>query len=164
MLPRPFVRLALPAARIVPVAVAGVATVALVSGCGSSGGAAATSSAPASSAAAPSASPSLDIPSPAASTAAPAPSESASVPTDPAYVVADAIIDQLTSTQPDNLSDELVTIAVSPQLRQLADAYKVTTAIDVKGPRVTLTIEGDGQTCVVTVADTPNPARGFVCS
>ena len=157
----------MPAARIAPVLVAGTAAVALVTGCGSSAEPTASSSAPASS------SPTLDIASPSAPASpaasesatgeSAAPSPSASVPEAPAYTLADAIVDQLGTTPPDALSDELVTIAVSPQLRQVAAAYDVTTGIDVKGPRVVLTITGKDATCEVTVADAPAAARGFAC-
>ena len=166
--------LAMPAARIAPVALAGVAGIALLAGCGSAADGS-TSSTPAgapssaaSSASAPSDGGSSASASPeSAATASPEASASASVPEDPAYTLADAIVDQLGTTDPARLSDELVTIAVSPQLRQVAASYGVTTSIDVKGARVILTITGEelGKTltCEVTVADAPNAARGFVC-
>lgn len=174
-------RLTFAAARATPVLVAVVGAAALLSGCGSSSDAS-TSPAPPASSAAPSASGSLDIGAPSAGSESAAPSggaasdsaapsdaasPSASVPTNPAYTLADAIVDQLGTTPPESLSDELVTIAVSPQLRQVAATYGVTTAIDVKGPRVILTITGKDldkvTTCVVTVADAPQAARGFAC-
>lgn len=156
-------------ARVTPVLVAGVSAVALITGCGSSADGSVSSSAPAS------ASGSLDIgvpsespapaesPTPAASSESAAPSPSATTSDDPAYTLADAIVDQLGTTPPDRLSDELVTIAVSPQLRQVAASYDVTTGIDVKGARVVLTITSADMTCDVTVADAPTAARGFIC-
>lgn len=164
--------LAMPAARLAPVALAGAAGIAMLAGCGTAADGSASSTSAIASASASDAASAADNAStgsaaPSESAASPEASASASVPADPAYTLADAIVDQLGTTDPARLSDELVTIAVSPQLRQVAASYGVTTSIDVKGPRVILTITGEGlnksQTCEVAVADAPNAARGFSC-
>lgn len=76
--------------------------------------------------------------------------------------LADAVLEQLKIDSPDTFSDQLVTIALSPLMRQLASTADVTTRVASKGERVTLTLTGDDGTCVITVTDEPR-ARGVVC-
>ncbi len=76
--------------------------------------------------------------------------------------LADAVLEQLKLDWPDTLADQLITIALSPLMRQLASTADVTTRVASKGPKVTLTLTGDDATCVVTVTDEPR-ARGVVC-
>ena len=76
--------------------------------------------------------------------------------------LADAVLEQLKIDSPDTFSDQLVTIALSPLMRQLASTAEVTTRVASKGQRVTLTLRGDDGTCVITVTDEPR-ARGVVC-
>ena len=114
-----------------------------------------------------------------ASTAAPAPPEatatpeasaapSTSAPEKPSGAdmatdrLADAVLEQLKIDSPDTFTDQLVTIALSPLMRQLASTAEVTTRVATKGPKVTLTLTGDDGTCVITVSDEPR-ARGVVC-
>ena len=103
--------------------------------------------------------------SPAAPTPAPAPT---SAPAKPSAAnmetdrLADAVLEQLKLDWPDTLADQLITISLSPLMRQLASTADVTTRVASKGPKVTLTLTGDDATCVVTVTDAPR-ARGVVC-
>ena len=76
--------------------------------------------------------------------------------------LADAVLEQLRIDSPDTFSDQLITIALSPLMRQFATTADVTTRVASKGPKVTLTIAGDDTTCVITVTDEPR-ARGVVC-
>lgn len=75
---------------------------------------------------------------------------------------ADAVLEQIKIDSPDTFSDQLITIALSPLLRQLASSADVTTRVASKGPKVTLTLTGKDGSCVVTVTDEPR-ARGVVC-
>ena len=70
---------------------------------------------------------------------------------------------QLSNIPAADLTSELVVIAVSPQLRQVADQYDVTTGIDVKGANVSLAVESDALRCTVTVADPPETKLGLAC-
>lgn len=76
--------------------------------------------------------------------------------------LADAVLEQLKIDSPDTFSDQLITIALSPLMRQLASTAEVSTRVASKGERVTLTLTGDDGTCVITVTDEPR-ARGVVC-
>ena len=76
--------------------------------------------------------------------------------------LADAVLEQLKIDSPDTFTEQLVTIALSPLMRQLASTADVTTRVATKGPKVTLTLTGDDGTCVITVSDEPR-ARGVVC-
>lgn len=76
--------------------------------------------------------------------------------------MADAVLEQLKIDSPDTFSDQLITIALSPLMRQLSSTADITTRVDSDGPRVRLTLSGPGSTCVVTVTDEPR-ARGVVC-
>ena len=76
--------------------------------------------------------------------------------------MADAVLEQLKIDSPDTFSDQLITIALSPLLRQLSSTADITTRVDSDGPRVTLTLSGPESTCVVTVTDEPR-ARGVIC-
>ena len=76
--------------------------------------------------------------------------------------LADAVLEQLKIEWPDTLSDQLITIALSPLMRQLASTADVTTQVASKGPKVMLTLSGEDSTCVITVTDAPR-ARGVVC-
>ena len=75
---------------------------------------------------------------------------------------ADAVLEQIKIDSPDSFSDQLITIALSPLLRQLAASADMTTRVASKGAKVTLTMTGEDGTCVVTVTDEPR-ARGVVC-
>lgn len=76
--------------------------------------------------------------------------------------LADAVLEQLKIDYPDTFTDQLITIALSPLMRQFAATADVTTRVASEGPRVTLTLTGDDATCVITVTDEPR-ARGVVC-
>ena len=152
-------------------ALAGTALVATACSTGTSTSSDPATSAPAaeSSAAAPEATASSEPPAPTPSSAAPssaAPSTSA--PEKPSAAdmatdrLADAVLEQLKIDSPDTFTDQLVTIALSPLMRQLASTADVTTRVATKGPKVTLTLTGDDGTCVITVSDEPR-ARGVVC-
>ena len=93
------------------------------------------------------------------STSAPEKPSAADMATDR---LADAVLEQLKIDSPDTFTDQLVTIALSPLMRQLASTADVTTRVATKGPKVTLTLTGDDGTCVITVSDEPR-ARGVVC-
>ena len=147
-------------------ALAGTALVATACSTGTSTSSDPATSAPAaeSSAAAPEATASSEPPAPAPSSAAP----STSAPEKPSAAdmatdrLADAVLEQLKIDSPDTFTDQLVTIALSPLMRQLASTADVTTRVATKGPKVTLTLTGDDGTCVITVSDEPR-ARGVVC-
>ncbi|MEY4170108.1 MAG: hypothetical protein RLZ94_1181, partial [Actinomycetota bacterium] len=103
-------------------------------------------------------------PSPSASTdatapAAPSKPSAADMATDR---FADAVLEQLKIDSADTFSDQLITIALSQLMRQLASTADLTTRVASKGDKVTLTLEGDDGTCVVTVTDAPR-ARGVAC-
>jgi hypothetical protein len=76
--------------------------------------------------------------------------------------LADAVLEQLKIDSPDSFTDQLITIALSPLMRQLASTADVTTRVDSDGPKVKLTLAGRDSTCVLTVSDEPR-ARGVVC-
>ena len=76
--------------------------------------------------------------------------------------MADAVLEQLKIDSPDTFTDQLITIALSPLLRQLSSTADITTRVDSDGPKVTLTLSGTESTCVVTVTDAPR-ARGVIC-
>lgn len=92
-----------------------------------------------------------------------APSKPAADAGDPAYTVTSAILAQLSNIPAASLTSELVTIAVSPQLRQVAEQYGVTTGIDVKGANVSLSVDSDALRCTVTVADPPESVLALDC-
>ena len=152
----------------IPLALALAGTALLATAC-STGTPASTDPATSSPAAASSASapvtpeataPSTTAPSTAApSTTAPEKPSAADMATDR---LADAVLEQLKIDSPDTFTDQLVTIALSPLMRQLASTADVTTRVATKGPKVTLTLTGDDGTCVITVSDEPR-ARGVVC-
>ena len=106
--------------------------------------------------------------SPTSSSAAAAPESPAPAPQKPSAAdmatdrLADSVLEQLKIDSPDTFSDQLVTIALSPLMRQLASTADVTTRVASKGPKVTLTLTGDDASCVITVTDAPQ-ARGVVC-
>lgn len=76
--------------------------------------------------------------------------------------LADAVLEQLKIDSADTFTDQLVTIALSPLMRQLASTADVTTRMRSDGPRVRLTLAGSDSRCVITVTDEPR-ARGVVC-
>lgn len=76
---------------------------------------------------------------------------------------ADAVLDQLKFAGPGTLSDQLVTIAMSPLTRQMASSADIDTRLDSKGARVIFTLSGTDATCKVTVTDAP-AARGVTCA
>ena len=102
-----------------------------------------------------------ESPAPESSAASSAPSKPSAADMDTDRL-ADAVLEQLKIDSPDTFSDQLVTIALSPLMRQLASTADVTTRVASKGERVTLTLTGDDGTCVITVTDEPR-ARGVVC-
>ena len=148
----------------IAIALAGAALLALSACSGGSASsessaAADTSAAEAAAAETPAAeSPAAPTPAP-APTSAPAKPSAANMETDR---LADAVLEQLKLDWPDTLADQLITISLSPLMRQLASTADVTTRVASKGPKVTLTLTGDDATCVVTVTDAPR-ARGVVC-
>ena len=148
----------------IAIALAGAALLALSACSGGSASsessaAADTSAAEAPAAEAPAAeSPAAPTPAP-TPTSAPAKPSAANMETDR---LADAVLEQLKLDWPDTLADQLITISLSPLMRQLASTADVTTRVASKGPKVTLTLTGDDATCVVTVTDAPR-ARGVVC-
>ncbi len=75
---------------------------------------------------------------------------------------ADAVLDQLKFAGPGTLSDQLVTIAMSPLTRQMASSADIGTRLDAKGEKVIFTLTGSDMTCKVTVTDAP-AARGVNC-
>jgi hypothetical protein len=76
--------------------------------------------------------------------------------------LADAVLEQLKIDSPDTFTDQLITIALSPLMRQLASSADITTRVDSDGPKVGLTMSGADSICVITVTDEPR-ARGVVC-
>jgi hypothetical protein len=76
--------------------------------------------------------------------------------------LADAVLEQLKIDSADTFTDQLITIALSPLMRQFASTADVTTRVDSDGPKVKLTMSGLDSTCVITVTDEPR-ARGVVC-
>jgi hypothetical protein len=75
---------------------------------------------------------------------------------------ADAVLEQLKVSSPDALTDQLVTIAMSPLLRQLATSADITTQLKSRGDAVTLIVAGGDTTCTVRVTDAP-ATRGVTC-
>lgn len=76
--------------------------------------------------------------------------------------LADAVLEQLKIDGADGFTDQLITIALSPLMRQLASTADISSRVDSDGPKVTLTLEGADARCVITVTDEPR-ARGVVC-
>ncbi|MFM9136436.1 MAG: hypothetical protein ACKOT0_13550 [bacterium] len=113
-----------------------------------------TSAAP-ESAAPESAAPETAAPEPAAPTAA-APERG------PQYV-ADAILAELTSGGDTTLTDQLVTIAMSPVTRQLTEQLGLKAQLKTKGDAVLLVISGGDVRCTVSASDPPRPSRGVSC-
>lgn len=148
----------------IAIALAGAALLALSACSGGSASSESSAAADTSAAEAPAAETPAAEP-PAAPTPAPAPT---SAPAKPSAAnmetdrLADAVLEQLKLDWPDTLADQLITISLSPLMRQLASTADVTTRVASKGPKVTLTLTGDDATCVVTVTDAPR-ARGVVC-
>lgn len=148
----------------IAIALAGAALLALSACSGGSASSESSAAADTSAAEAPAAetpaaeSPAAPTPAP-APTSAPAKPSAANMETDR---LADAVLEQLKLDWPDTLADQLITISLSPLMRQLASTADVTTRVASKGPKVTLTLTGDDATCVVTVTDAPR-ARGVVC-
>lgn len=148
----------------IAIALAGAALLALSACSGGSASSESSAAADSSAAEAPAAETPAAEP-PAAPTPAPAPT---SAPAKPSAAnmetdrLADAVLEQLKLDWPDTLADQLITISLSPLMRQLASTADVTTRVASKGPKVTLTLTGDDATCVVTVTDAPR-ARGVVC-
>jgi hypothetical protein len=149
---------------VIALALAGTAL--LVAAC-SAGSADAPTAAPsdapaassASSAPASEPSPSASVSTEASAPAVPSKPSAADMATDR---FADAVLEQLKIDSADTFSDQLITIALSPLMRQLASTAELTTRVASKGDRVTLTLAGTDGTCIVTVTDKPQ-ARGVVC-
>ena len=149
---------------VIALALAGTAL--LVAAC-SAGSADAPTAAPSdssaeaavSSAPAPEPSPSAPAPTDASTPAAPSKPSAADMATDR---FADAVLEQLKIDSADTFSDQLITIALSPLMRQLASTADLTTRVASRGDKVTLTLAGTDGTCIVTVTDKPR-ARGVAC-
>lgn len=75
---------------------------------------------------------------------------------------ADAVLEQIRMDGADAPTDQLVTIAMSPLLRELTMSADMTTKLTSKGSSVSLTITGPDATCIVRVTDKP-AARGVTC-
>lgn len=76
--------------------------------------------------------------------------------------LADAVLEQLKIDSPDTFTDQLITMALSPLMRQLTSTAAITTRVDSSGPKVKLTMSGADSICVITVTDEPR-ARGVIC-
>jgi len=151
------------------VAAAACLSVAALSACASGDSAettASASAAPSTTSAVPeSATPQSPAPdSPAPESAAPesAAPESAAGQQGPQYV-ADAILGELSSQGASSLTDQLVTIAMSPVTRQLAEELGLKAELKTKGDAVLLVISRGDEQCTVTVSDPPRMARGVSC-
>lgn len=88
--------------------------------------------------------------------------ESAAGQQGPQYV-ADAILGELSSQGASSLTDQLVTIAMSPVTRQLAEELGLKAELKTKGDAVLLVISRGDEQCTVTVSDPPRMARGVSC-
>lgn len=77
--------------------------------------------------------------------------------------LADAVLDQLKIDAAETFGDQLVTIAMSPLLREMAASADITTRLDSQGKRVILELSGSGMDCRIVVTDQPR-ARGVECS
>ena len=168
------------AATLVKAAVACIATLGALSACASGDTAgepatASASSAPESaapesaapeSAAPESAAPESTVPESAApESAAPesaAPESAAPEQAGPQYV-ADAILAELLSGQDSTLTDQLVTIAMSPVTRQMTETLGLEARLKTRGDATLLVISGPDSQCTVTVSDPPREARGVSC-
>ncbi|MDP4691207.1 MAG: hypothetical protein NWR17_03855 [Candidatus Nanopelagicales bacterium] len=75
---------------------------------------------------------------------------------------ADAVLEQIAFESVDQLGDQLVMVAMSPLLRQLAASADITTNLKSKGGMVALVVSGSDATCTIRVTDAPR-ARGVVC-
>ncbi|MEX1209643.1 MAG: hypothetical protein WEA35_02075 [Candidatus Nanopelagicales bacterium] len=75
---------------------------------------------------------------------------------------ADAVLEQIAFESVDQLGDQLVMVAMSPLLRQLAASADITTNLKSKGDIVALVVSGSDATCTIRVTDAPR-ARGVVC-
>ena len=163
------------AATLVKAAVACIATLGALSACAS--GDTAGEPAPASASSAPesaapeSAAPESAAPESAApESAAPestvpesaAPESAAPEQAGPQYV-ADAILAELLSGQDSTLTDQLVTIAMSPVTRQMTETLGLEARLKTRGDATLLVISGPDSQCTVTVSDPPREARGVSC-
>ena len=169
----------MPTSRVTLVRVAAAAaaclSVAALSACASgdsSGTTASASAAPATTSAAPqsaapeSAAPESAAPETAATqSAAPesaAPESAAPERQGPQYV-ADAILGELSPQGASSLTDQLVTIAMSPVTRQLTEELDLKAELKTKGDAVLLVISRGDEQCTVTASDPPRMARGVSC-
>ena len=80
----------------------------------------------------------------------------------PQYV-ADAILAELLSGQDSTLTDQLVTIAMSPVTRQMTETLGLEARLKTRGDATLLVISGPDSQCTVTVSDPPREARGVSC-
>jgi len=158
------------AATLVKAAVACIATLGALSACASGDtagepAAASASSAPESAApestAPESAAPESTVPESAAPESA-APESAAPEQAGPQYV-ADAILAELLSGQDSTLTDQLVTIAMSPVTRQMTETLGLEARLKTRGDATLLVISGPDSQCTVTVSDPPREARGVSC-
>jgi len=158
------------AATLVKAAVACIATLGALSACAS--GDTAGEPAPASASSAPesaapestapeSAAPESTVPESAAPESA-APESAAPEQAGPQYV-ADAILAELLSGQDSTLTDQLVTIAMSPVTRQMTETLGLEARLKTRGDATLLVISGPDSQCTVTVSDPPREARGVSC-
>ena len=174
----------MPTSRVTLVRVAAAAaaclSVAALSACASgdsSGTTASASAAPATTSAAPqsaapesaasesaapeSAAPESAVPESAAPESA-APESAAPERQGPQYV-ADAILGELSPQGASSLTDQLVTIAMSPVTRQLTEELDLKAELKTKGDAVLLVISRGDEQCTVTASDPPRMARGVSC-
>ena len=158
------------AATLVKAAVACIATLGALSACASGDTAgepatASASSAPESaapeSAAPESTAPESTVPESAAPEST-APETAAPEQAGPQYV-ADAILAELLSGQDSTLTDQLVTIAMSPVTRQMTETLGLEARLKTRGDATLLVISGPDSQCTVTVSDPPREARGVSC-
>lgn len=153
------------AATLVKAAVACIATLGALSACASGDTAGEPATASASSAPESTAPESAAPESAAPESPAPestAPETAAPEQAGPQYV-ADAILAELLSGQDSTLTDQLVTIAMSPVTRQMTETLGLEARLKTRGDATLLVISGPDSQCTVTVSDPPREARGVSC-
>ena len=153
------------AATLVKAAVACIATLGALSACASGDTAGEPATASASSAPESTAPESAAPESAAPESAAPestVPEGAAPEQAGPQYV-ADAILAELLSGQDSTLTDQLVTIAMSPVTRQMTETLGLEARLKTRGDATLLVISGPDSQCTVTVSDPPREARGVSC-
>ena len=91
-----------------------------------------------------------------------APESAAAERKGPQYV-ADAVLGELSAQGASSLTDQLVTIAMSPVTRQLTEELDLKAELKTKGDAVLLVISRGDEQCTVTASDPPRMARGVSC-